>query len=264
MRAVLRAAVAALLWGIAPLEARALPTDDRVFAAMKDELDRTTRKLRMEGMPGPYFVSYTVRKGTQAYIRASYGALESSVSVSFMDAGVQIRVGGHRFDNTHFLPSGFYPDQSVGQANASFEDDYDNLRFILWSLSDDAYKAALENLAKKKAFQEKRMISEIFDDLSREKPVQSFEPPALAAVDRGLWERRIKDLSRVFRSYPDIQKSEAGLNFQSGTRWLLTSEGAAARGSATAIAIDLSVNTQAADGLRLRDMALNLTVGSES
>jgi len=230
--------------------AQKLPPDDRVFSAMKDELKRTVRKLRMKDMPGPYLVSYDVREGTRAHISASFGSLEASERSPFMDARANIRVGGRTFDNTNFVPNA--PGAS-DRGQASFEDDYDNLRFTLWSLSDESYKSALEILAKKKAFKEKRLISEVFDDLSPEPPVESYEPPSPAAIDLPLWEKRITELSRVFRQYPDIQDSRAALSFQTSTRRFLTSEGTAVRGSDTDITIELSVNTQAQDGLRVGD-----------
>jgi len=238
-----------------PCSAQKLPPDDKVFKAMKDELDRTMRKLRMEDMPGPYLVSYAVREGTRAYIGASFGSLQTSQESAFMDVRAEVRVGDYGFDNTHFIPSGSPFGAPSGLGSASFEEDYDNLRFTLWSLSDGAYKNALENMAKKKAFREKRMITEVCDDLSREKPVESYEKPRQISIARGLWERRVKDISAVFRRYPDIQESYVALSFESGVKRLLTSEGTAVRGSDAHIAIDLSVNTQAEDGLRIGDSA---------
>lgn len=238
---------------LAPAAAQKLPAGDRVFSAMKDELDRTMRRLRMAEMPGPYFASYEVREGTRAYISASFGAVESSQVSPFLDVKTNIRVGNTAFDNTHFVPNAFGYGRPAGLGSASFEEDYDNLRFVLWSLSDEAYKNALETLAKKKAFKEKRLIAEVYDDLSREPAVESYEAPAAASFDRALWERRLAALSAVFRQYPDIQESRAALEYQTGTGRLLSSEGTAVRGSDTRIAIDLAVDTQAEDGLRVAD-----------
>jgi len=219
---------------------------------MNDELQRSMRGLRMDDLPGPYFVAYGVKEGTQAEIGASFGALEVSRVNPFMDVKAVVRVGTYTFDNANFAANGLNFSALPG-GNASFDDHYDNLRFTLWSLSDGAYKIALETLAKKRAFKEKRLITEVFDDYSRERPVESFEAISLSSIDLAGWERRIKELSAVFRQYPDIQESHATLNFQTGTARFLTSEGTAVRGSNTDISINFNVNTQARDGLRVSD-----------
>ena len=243
--------LAAALLGAVPCRA-VPPGDDKVFRAMKDEMDRGMRRLRMDDLPGPYFMAYTVREGTQAFIVASFGALEGSQINPFREARVQVRVGDHSFDNANFIPAGF-GSGGPGLGNASFEDDYDNLRFSLWSLTDETYKNALESLAKKKAFREKHQILESPDDFSQEQPVERYEPPAWGPIDLGLWERRVRELSAVFRDYPEIQDSHVELGFVSGTKRFLNSEGTAVRGSDTQINIEVSVNTQAKDGLRFGD-----------
>ena len=66
MNAILLAAV---LLGAVP--GRAVPpADDAVFRAMKDEMSRNMRRLRMDDLPGPYHLAYAVRSGTQAFITA--------------------------------------------------------------------------------------------------------------------------------------------------------------------------------------------------
>jgi predicted Zn-dependent protease len=72
-------------------------------------------------------------------------------------------------------------------------------------------------------------------------------------MDRGLWGRRVRELSAVFRGYPDIQDSHVELSYVSGTKRFLDSEGTAVRGSDTQINIELSANTQAKGGLRVGD-----------
>ena len=245
--------VVCALWlgSVLPVRA-ALPSDDVVFKAMNDEMARNMRRLRMDDLPGPYYLAYTVREGTQAFIAASFGALEGSQISPFLEARVQVRVGDGAFDNTNFVPAGFGAG-APGLGNASFEDDYDNLRFALWSLSDETYKSALESLAKKKAFREKHRILESPDDFSREQPVERYEPMAWVPIDRGLWERRVRELSAVFRYYPDIQDSRVELSFVSGTRRFLNSEGSAVRGSDAQINIEVNANTQAKAGLRFGD-----------
>ncbi|MBI5239967.1 MAG: hypothetical protein HY926_05815 [Elusimicrobia bacterium] len=229
-----------------------LPADDSVFRAMQDEMDRSLRRLRMDDLPGPYHLTYAVRQGTQAHISASFGALEASQASPFLDMKVRVRVGDHSFDNTNFVPSGFgfHPG---GQGNASFAGDYDNLRFTLWSLSDVAYKNALEVLAKKKAFRARHQIAEVFDDFSREPESMRVEPLSWSPIDLPLWERRVRELSAVFRAYPDIQESRVQLAFGSGTKRLLDSEGTAVRVAQTHVEIEFLAQTQARDGLRVGD-----------
>ncbi len=245
-------AVYALWLGSAFPARAALPSDDVVFRSMRDEMGRNMRRLRMDDLPGPYYLAYTVREGTQAFITASFGALEGSQASPFLEARVQVRVGDDSFDNTNFVPAGF-GSGGPGLGSASFEDDYDNLRFSLWSLTDDTYKNALEAFAKKKAFRERHRIMESPGDFSREQPVERYEPSAWVPIDRGLWERRVRELSAVFRDYPDIQDSRVELSFVSGTRRFISSEGSVVRGSDAQISIGVTANTQGKDGLRFGD-----------
>ncbi|MFA6003988.1 MAG: metallopeptidase TldD-related protein [Elusimicrobiota bacterium] len=249
----LRVCSAAVLLAVLAGPARGLPADDPVFKAMADELDRTMHKLKMPDNPGPYFASYAVREATSAYIEASFGSIVYDNANRFLDINVNLRAGGYAFDNTNFLPGGYQYSSVPGQGSASFESDYDNLRFALWSLSDEAYKGAVEGLAKKKAFREKRMIVKTVDDMSREKPVQRFDPAVPFTFDHALWQQRMRTLSEVFRQYPDIQDSRAAVTVDAGTKRLLNSEGTAVRGSDLHIIIEMTVQAQAQDGLRLGD-----------
>ncbi len=240
-----------LLSLFSPCRAQKLPGDDKVFGAMRDELSRTMSRLRMKGMPSPYFASYAVAQGTFATVTGSFGSLVMSRVAPELYAGVQIRVGDSAFDNTHFLAAGSERESFVG--NASFEADYDNLRAALWSLSDEAYKDALQDLARKKAYKERRLIKENFGDLSREETIESYGAEELLPFDRALWEGRVREISAVFKEYADIQDSQVTLSFQTGTKRLLTSEGTAVRSGITRISLEMGARAQALNGLRLAD-----------
>ena len=109
--------VVCALWlgSVLPVRA-ALPSDDVVFKAMNDEMARNMRRLRMDDLPGPYYLAYTVREGTQAFITASFGALEGSQASSFLEARVQVRVGTVRVrvSTVQFVQWGYSKDACIG------------------------------------------------------------------------------------------------------------------------------------------------------
>ena len=44
-------------------------------------------------------------------------------------------------------------------------------------------------------------------------------------VDRAAWERRLRDLSKVFREFPDVSQNIVMLTAQSETDYFVSSEG---------------------------------------
>ncbi|HNB21954.1 MAG TPA: hypothetical protein PKZ32_06050, partial [Candidatus Melainabacteria bacterium] len=58
----------------------AIAQDDVVFKAMKDEMDRSVKQLKIKGHEAPYFISYTVKDKDVVRIAGSFGALDSRSS----------------------------------------------------------------------------------------------------------------------------------------------------------------------------------------
>src|SRR5215467_9317651 len=81
--------------------------DDAVMRAMRDELARSMKKLQLETLQKPYFISYRVVDVDNCSITASFGAMTTSIceprgAARNRNLGVEVRVGDHARDNTNF------------------------------------------------------------------------------------------------------------------------------------------------------------------
>lgn len=226
---------------------------DRTLDAMRDELGRTMSRLAMPGMKKPYFASYLLSDSTDYAVSAAFGGLvDSRVSVS-RDAAVDIRIGDRSFDSSGYAGSDFRSFRPI-TGGTVIEEDYDAVRAGLWSLSDHAYKTALEKYAQKKAYLEKKGITELYGDLSKEKKTVRLEEAGPAATfPEARWEERIKELSSVFRKYPGVQSSEVRVECTRRVNRFVDSEGTRYRVNADKAHFYVYAETQTGAGLQISD-----------
>ncbi|KAF0126203.1 MAG: peptidase U62 modulator of DNA gyrase [Elusimicrobia bacterium] len=226
---------------------------DRTLDAMRDELGRTMSSLAMPGMQKPYFASYLLSDSTDYAVSASFGELVDSRGDVSRNAAVEIRIGDRSFDSSGYAGSDFRSFRPV-TGGTVIEDDYDAVRAGLWSLSDGAYKTALEKYAQKKAYSEKKGIKELYGDLSAEKKASRLEDvhpaPAFPKED---WERRARELSAVFRKYPGVQSSEVRVECTRRVNRFVNSEGTRYRVNADKAHFYVYAETQTGGGLKVSD-----------
>lgn len=223
-----------------------------LLRAMTDEMGRTVRRLEMENLGKPYFVSYTARDIRRLDIQGSLGSLKSPAEHRSRALKMDLRVGDAAFDNAHFVGNSTW---RVGPESRTLvlEDDYDALRFDIWEFTDRVYKGALQTLAEKTAYKESRLIRDEMPDLSTEAVASSLSPGADEPVDRALWEERVRRLSAVFRAYPAIQKSEVDLYATRMLTFFVDSEGRRVVKPDHDFELYMEASTQASDGMRLSD-----------
>ena len=162
----------------APWAGAALPENDKVFKAMKDEMTRSMDKLRMDSLAKPYFLDYQVVEGQALGIAASFGAVESEYTAPYRRLRVDLRVGSPAFDNSNYAPNVWEGYRVETDWAVALEDNYDSLRYSIWAATDKAYKKALETHSKKKAYKESKNITELFDDMTPRPPYQLFRDAA--------------------------------------------------------------------------------------
>ena len=95
------------------------------------------------------------------------------------------------------------------------EADYNIIRRNLWMGTDIVYKNALQEYANKTAYFKENPIAkgETYpDDLSKIKPVV-YLPASKPAFhfDRRKWEDNLRELSAIFKNYPDFFNSSVNL-----------------------------------------------------
>jgi len=208
---------------------RAQAQDDVIFKAMKDEMDRSMKELRIKGHEAPYFISYTVKDKDIVRIAGSFGAIDSKNIERDRDLNVELRVGDYDLDNTRFSDGGLFGMLMGGRMargeNITVDDDYKVLRQSLWSETDDAYKDAIEKLEAKKAFLQQNTVKDRPADFSKEKQVTLVEQPSRVMCDETKWSNTVRQLSAVYKDYPKVDQSIVMFGLDTLNRWFINSEG---------------------------------------
>jgi hypothetical protein len=229
---------------IALLPAHAVSAaDDPLLIALKEEMARSTAKLKMDNVAAPYYIEYRVTEIDAFDASAMFGALRSQQRAGGRFLRVVVRIGDYKQDSYYGTGEG-----TVDMV--PLDDDVYAIRHRVWLATDRAYKAAGEALSAKQAALKQMTIDQPVDDFAHTSPVKSIEPVAhLSTADFTPWVRLIEAASGLYRSDPKLQHFESGLRFQVINRYYVNSEGTVARSGSAQYSISISGATQAADGM---------------
>jgi TldD protein len=197
-----------------------------VLDAMTAELQRAFTSLGKQGdgkQVPPYFLSYSVSDADMVSIRAQFGALVDSSANRQRVADVQVRLGDAKLDNTH----GNHRGSAVNSLQLPLVDDREALARTLWLATNSGYGNALDNYMRVKTEAQVRAKEEDSSpDFSQEAPQTAIGKPAPpVVVDRAAWEKRVEELSKIFREYPDVYQNLVLLTAQNETDYYASSEG---------------------------------------
>lgn len=212
---------------------------DVVLKAMQDELQRSISKLVIQGQEKPYFIEYEAMDIKSFTATAAFGGLMYAQRNHGRAMMVDVRVGGYDFDNE---PMG-YP------ISVAIEDDYNALRHELWLATDAAYRGAVEQIARKRAFLKNRIDEEKIPDFSKEDATTLLLPSQTLTFDQKQWETTIRELSAIFRQYSIIKDSRVTMQTQLVHRYLVNSEGTRIRRPMIMISVEASAAAQTSDGM---------------
>ncbi len=235
-------------------------SDAPILEAMKDELARTTKDLRLPSAGAPYYVGYWVVDETVRDIEATLGALVSDVVDRDRFVRTELRVGSRAFDNSNF--SGVTADGDVegdteagAPSDAALDDDVSALRRELWLASDAAYKDGVEALERKRAAKESEVtphteVPSFSDERSatltvKDEPVQDGPDPADLA----------RHVSAVFRGFPEVDKSSVHVLQSTARRRFIASDGGLVVEPSRLAAMEITCETQADDGMSVERSA---------
>ena len=231
-----------------------------ILEAMGDELDRTMSRLKLPGYPPPYFCQLNLYENDDFSVEATLGAATSKNRERQRTFDPIIRVGSYDFDNSNFYkPNGFSftadtTYETLGPiSDAPIGDDYHAIRKTFWINSDYNYKKAVEKLEQKKAYTLERNRELKLDDFSRARSIVFIKPTQNLKIDQELWTNRVKDLSRVFRNYPQIRNSWVRYDERIINTWLINSEGTKVQIAERAVRILSYANCQSQDGSVMTD-----------
>jgi len=247
---------AALLLSLAGVPAaRAQQAAPPLLDAMTAELHRAFTSLGRQSAPGddkqlpPYFLSYSVSDASFVTIRAEYGALAESSANRLRVADVQVRVGSPALDNTH----GNHRASAVNSLQLPLGDNREAIQRSLWLATNTGYGNALDNYLRVKTEEQVRAKEEdTSPDFSRQAAqthIGAIAPPI--QIDRAAWEQRVRELSKVFREYPDVYQNMAVLTVQNETDYFTSSEGSSVVSPHLLARVVIVAVTRADDGMDL-------------
>lgn len=242
------AAVSALFLGLSTAQAADTTPDvhgDAQLHAMLDELARS-KTLQLNDLDKPYFVQYTISDTDAIDITASLGGLLGSSRVHFREPHIDVRIGDYKFDNTN----------SIYNGNPRFglfpiDDDYQAMRDDLWLTTDALYKAATDQITRKRAALRELADPDQTPDLSHAKPVQIVQPVSTVKFDQPHWEQIIKALSDKFTAHPNVINSRVRFRGIGSTYRLVNTEGTIVRIPEDLSEIEIMASAVAADGGRV-------------
>lgn len=237
--------------------------DPVLIAAMEAELHRAMGALgsaivpavttdaahKAMGQPRPYFLSYAVADTETLNITAQFGAVAQATSNHMRTADVQVRLGSPALDNTH----GPHRTSALTTLPLPLTDNRAAIERSLWYATNRGYGKALDALEKVRTEQEVRAKEEDTSaDFSAEQSQTAILPaqPALK-VDRALWERRLREITALFREHPEITYDMAILQASHETNYFVSSEGAKLATPSEVARLVVVARTRAEDGMDL-------------
>jgi predicted Zn-dependent protease len=222
--------------------------------AMVDELGRSVAELQFKDLEKPYFIQYVVLDQERYRTSATFGALTGSERNRVRYVQAQVRVGDYSFDNSEFVTGPSFqgtPPAGVTTQTA-IENDYGSIRHALWLVTDAAYKQAIEQFARKRAFVQNKTRGEQIPDFSKEEPVFAIGARRGLDIDKDRWEKEVRGWAAIFKDFPEVAESSVIFEAQLTHRYLINSEGTRTFQPSMLVSVEVDAGTEAADGMRLR------------
>lgn len=225
--------------------AHAAAKGDGLLEALLIELDRSKAQLKMDQVQAPYYVEYRVNEVENIDAEAAFGALRENQRVHVRLLRVVVRIGDYKQDS--------YFGRGQGESSIlPLDNDPIALRHQIWLATDDAYKAAGQALAEKKAAMKQFSVDpNPVDDFAKAPQMIAIEPTASLKIDEEAWKKTLEDVTSLYRQYPDVQSVTASARFSAVNEYLVNSEGTVTRCGKTTYTVQLGSSAQAADGMRL-------------
>lgn len=207
------------------------PDSKAVMSAMRDELNRSMKELKLDNLQKPYYIEYQLKVVGQFNASAFIGNLTNSNSGYNYILNVSVRVGDYNFDNSNFLDIGFSffgsTDDEENFTNRRIPEEltYDILRRQLWLATDAAYKQSSEVYSKKVASIKNITRKDTIPDFSIVPVKKSFDTLIYSDFKFDTYINLIKNLSNQFNGLPQIYTSRVNFEYLPTRIYYINSEG---------------------------------------
>jgi TldD protein len=229
---------------VATAASSAAVQSDPLLKALREELDRNKSQLKMDNIPAPYYIEYRLSDLDEYSAEAAFGALRQDQRLHGRTLRVVVRVGDYKQDS--------YYGPGTGMVTfAPRDDDSIALRRELWLATDRAYKIANEALANKRAVLSQYTADQPFNDFARAPALESYGPFVKLDFSPAPWKETLEKVTNLYRSDAKIQSLSAYVRFRAVNDYFVNTEGTSTRQGYTVYSLNLSAETQAADGMEL-------------
>ena len=227
---------------------------DKLLQLLKQELDYNMQELQKQELP-PYYMNFRVIEEQKTGIVSSFGAVTASNTYRVRMFVPQIRLGSIEMDNFKQNPMGTVRGRNYDGSLLPLDDDATAaIRDGIWKETLARYRFAREmykQVETQKGMSVEADSSACFSPAPAERYYEAPLPAGRTTIDREVWEKRLNEISAVFKSMPELVQATASLDFQVVRNWLVNTEGTEVIQNRTYARIMLAAVVKAADGMVL-------------
>jgi len=226
---------------------------DQTLHAMHDEMERARTRLVLAGVGKPFYIEYRLLDLDVRSVTSSFGALIANSTSRTRFMSVDVRVGDYHLDSSNFISEDGFQGFLGSTGEVGIDRDYNSLRQDLWLATDQAYKAAVTQMALKQSFLRSLTKPPEIDDFSQAQPLVKIDPRIDPDWTSRNWEEESREASAILKNFPQLYGTRVNYYLVYATSYRMTSEGTILRSSRHLAAIEAAMDTQAEDGMALHN-----------
>ncbi|MBX2898029.1 MAG: hypothetical protein KF775_00165 [Cyclobacteriaceae bacterium] len=217
--------------------------------AMRDEIDRSMRELKLDTLQPPCYVSCSISDVTYYNISATLGGILNSSEQKARAKGNRVLVGTYEM-NDESLDNNLFSAPEANDIAVPLDDDYLGIRRALWVSIDNVYRSASRQHAKNVETwrEQKKPLEEIPHRVFAKVPAIKLAVPLPAVTfDKKKWETYLKQLTQRFVT-TDYPGSSLSLRFEQGIEYFESSEGTSLKLPVQKTALQLTIVGRTPEG----------------
>lgn len=224
-----------------------------IVEAMESELERSTKKLKLEDYPAPYFIAYKVEDTESHSVGGKFGAIVTDDDARSRTAYVEVRVGDYQFDNfANVATENYRFSEYAADRTLPLEADPTAIRGALWLLTDETYKKALSSYLSKKGgavFETKEKMKT--PSFSKEEASTHTGKISELKFDEAKWRKAIKSVTKSIIDSEGLLDADMSVSARRTVTYFINSEGSKVVQDNVIYAIQLQSWARAEDGMML-------------
>ncbi|MDX1629525.1 MAG: metallopeptidase TldD-related protein [Fulvivirga sp.] len=229
---------------------------DSVKLALKDELTRSMKELKLENHEPPFYISYGLNDMEYTTIAATLGALMQSDVRPNRTKNVRVMVGDYEFNDESLDARYYQADYNPGDWMVPLNNDYWTIRASYWETTDNIYKNAAKIYKEHIQYLEDK--DKAIDSIPHrrfaktEKVVYSADL-TLPEMDLEKLEDKVRQASAYFLDYKEIEASGVIFNNNKTKSYFINSEGSDIFQKRNITSLTITARTTTEDGYPVFD-----------